>query len=218
MVKNKGLYCQKIEKFKHRKNHKEFFKLKLSLKNVKFKYNNVLQCNKLNKIIISDASTLILLEKIALLGKLAGNFEFIIPQEIYGEAVVKGKKIKSEDSYSIENKINSGVIKIREVKDRKKVNQIIDEFNLEKGETEAIVLFLQENADILAIDDHKAINVCKIYKIPFITALTFVITALDAKIIMNNEAKEMVRNLGIYGRYKGELIYKALNYVGAEKS
>ena len=168
----------------------------------------------MNKIIISDASTLILLEKIALLDKLAGNFEFIIPQEIYGEAVVKGKKIKSEDSYSIENKINSGVIKIREVKDRKKVNQIIDEFNLEKGETEAIVLFLQENADILAIDDHKAINVCKIYKIPFITALTFVITALDAKIIMNNEAKEMVRNLGIYGRYKDELIYKALNYIG----
>ena len=95
MVKNKGLYYQKIEKFK---------------------YNNVLQCNKLNKIIISDASTLILLEKIALLGKLAGNFEFIIPQEIYGEAVVKGKKIKSEDSYSIENKINSGVIKIKGVK------------------------------------------------------------------------------------------------------
>ena len=193
MVKNKDLYYQKIEKFK---------------------YNNVLQCNKLNKIIISDASTLILLEKIALLGKLAGNFEFIIPQEIYGEAVVKGKKIKSEDSYSIENKINSGVIKIKGVKDREKVNQIIDEFNLEKGETEAIVLFLQENADILAIDDHKAINVCKIYKIPFITALTFVITALDAKIIMNNEAKEMVRNLGIYGRYKDELIYKALNYIG----
>ena len=196
IIKNKDLYCQKIEKFK---------------------YNNVLQCNKLNKIIISDASTLILLEKIVLLDKLVEKFEFIISREIYGEAVIKGKKIKSEDSYSIENKINSGTIKIRKIKDRRKVNQIIDEFNLEKGETETIVLFLQENADILALDDHKAINVCKIYKIPFITALTFVITALDAKIIMKNEAKEMVRNLGIYGRYKDELIYKALNYIGEKK-
>lgn len=88
---------------------------------------------------------------------------------------------------------------------------------MEKGETEAIVLFLQENADILAIDDHKAINVCKIYQIPFITALTFVVAALDARIIMKDEAKEMVRNLGIYGRYKDELIYKALNYMGEKK-
>ena len=168
----------------------------------------------MSKIIISDASTLILLQKIILLDKLVKNFEFIISQEIYNEAVIKGKKIKSKDSYSIESKINSGIIKVKKVKDRKRVNQIIDEFSLEKGETEAIVLFLQENADILAIDDHKAINVCKIYKIPFITALTFVIAALDAKIIMKNEAKEMVRNLGIYGRYKDELVYKALNYAG----
>ena len=194
IIKNKDLYYQKIEKFK---------------------YNNVLQCNKLNKIIISDASTLILLQKIVLLDKLVKNFEFIISQEIYYEAVIKGKKIKSKDSYLIENKINRGIIKIKKIKDRKRVNQIINEFSLEKGETEAIVLFLQENADILAIDDHKAINVCKIYEIPFITALTFVITTFDAKIIMKNEAKEMVRNLGIYGRYKDELIYKALNYMGA---
>ena len=238
MIKNKDLRCQKIETFKQRKNQKGFFNLKLSLKNRlcrkcrypsdseifyralkngKFKYNNVLQCNKLDKIIISDASTLILLEKIALLDKLAGNFEFIIPQEVYNEAVAKGKEAKSEDAYSIENKINGGVIKVMKIKDRKKANQIIGEFNLEKGETESIVLFLQEKADILAIDDHKAINVCKIYKIPFITALTFVITVLDAKIIMKSEAREMVRNLGIYGRYKDELIYKALNYIGAEK-
>jgi len=171
----------------------------------------------LNRIIISDASTLILLQKIVLLDRLVKNFEFIISQEIYDEAVIKGKKIKSKDSYLIENKINRGIIKIKKIKDRKRVNQIISEFSLEKGETEAIVLFLQENADILAIDDHKAINVCKIYKIPFITALTFVITSLDAKIIIKNEAKEMVRNLGIYGRYKDELIYKALNYTGEKK-
>lgn len=171
----------------------------------------------MNKIIVSDASTLILLQKIILLDKLVKNFEFIISQEIYDEAVIKGEKIKSKDSYLIENKINSGMIKIKKIKDRKGVNQIINEFNLEKGETEAIVLFLQENADILAIDDHKAINVCKIYKIPFITALTFVIGALDAKIIMKNEAIEMVRSLGIYGRYKDELIYKSLTYMGEKK-
>ena len=183
-------------------------------KNEKFKYNNVLQCNKLNKIIISDASTLILLQKIILLDKLVKNFNFIIPQEVYNEAIIKGKKIKSKDSYLIENKINEDAIKVERIKNKKRFNQIIGEFGLAKGETEAIVLFLEKNGDLLAIDDHKSINVCKIYKIPFMTALTFVLNACDAKLIKKNEAEEMIKNLSIYGRYKDELINKAMNYIG----
>ena len=129
----------------------------------------------MSKVIISDASTLVLLQKVALLDKLIKNFDFIIPQEVYEEAVIKGKNIKSKDSYLIEDKINKKTIKVKEVKDKKRISKIIKEFGLGEGETEAIVLFLQENADFLATDDHKAINVCKIYRIPFMTALTFVI-------------------------------------------
>ena len=46
------------------------------------------------------------------------------------------------------------------------------------------------------------------------TALTFVITAFEIKLADKNEAKEMVHNLASYGRYKDELINKALNYLG----
>lgn len=171
----------------------------------------------MSKVIVSDASTLVLLQKVALLDKLIKNFEFIIPQEVYKEAVIKGKNIKSKDSYLIEDKINKNTIKVKEVKDKKRISEIIKEFGLGEGETEAIVLFLQENADFLATDDHKAINVCKIYRIPFMTALTFVIKAFEIKIINKSETKDMVKNLSIYGRYKDELTYKALNYLGDEK-
>lgn len=170
----------------------------------------------MDKVIISDASTLILLQKITLLDKLLKNFGFIIPNEVYNEAVIKGKKAKSEDSYSIENKINKNLIKVKQIKNKKKLSQIINEFGLGEGEAEAISLFLQENADVLATDDHKAINVCKIHGIPFMTALAFVIEGFGIKLIARNEAKEMIKDLSIYGRYKDELIYKALNIIGEE--
>ena len=171
----------------------------------------------MHKIVVSDASTLILLEKITLLDKLLKNFSFIISSEVYNEAIIKGKKVKSEDSYSIENKINKNLIQVKEIKNKKRLNEIIKEFGLGEGEAEAIILFLQENADFLATDDHKAINACKIHKIPFMTALAFVIECFDIKLIAGNEAKEMIRDLSIYGRYKDELIYKALNIIGEKK-
>ena len=167
-----------------------------------------------NKVIISDASTLILLQKITLLNSLLKKFSLIIPNEVYREVVIKGKMVKSEDAYSIENKINKGLIKIKKIKNKKRFGEIVNEFGLGEGEAEAIVLFLQENADMVATDDHKAINACKIHKIPFITALTFTIECFDIKLITKNEAHRMIKDLGIYGRYKNELIYKALETIG----
>ena len=183
----------------------------------RFKYYNVLQCNKLNKVIVSDASTLILLQKVFLLDTLVKNFDFVVSEEVYKEAVVEGKTKKFSDSYKIESKINKNLIKIKKIKDKKRVNKLINEFGIAEGESEAIVLFLQEKADVLAIDDHKSINVCKVYKIPFMTALTFVLDSHSRKIIGKNEAREMIKNLAIHGRYKDELIYKALNYLEVKK-
>lgn len=168
----------------------------------------------MDKIVVSDASTLVLLQKIVLLDRLVKNFNFIIPQEVYNEAVIKGKNIKSKDAYLIEDKTKNKTIRVKSIKDTKRFNQIINEFGLGEGETEAIVLFFQEKADTLATDDHKAINVCKIHQIPFMTALTFTLTAFEHKIINKNEANDMIRDLGIYGRYKDQLISKALSYLG----
>ena len=171
----------------------------------------------MNKIIVSDASTLILLQKISLLGNLAKNFEFIIPEEVYKEAVIKGKEKKFSDSYQIENKIKENLIKVKKIKDKNRINEIINEFGTAEGETEAIILFLELKADVLATDDHKSINVCKVYNIPFMTALTFVLNSRIGKFVTNNEAKKMIQNLSVYGRYKDELIYKALSYLEDKK-
>jgi len=165
-------------------------------------------------VIISDASSLVLLQKIGLLEILIKKFEVSIPAEVYKEAVVRGKEKKSSDAYLIEEKIRNNFIKIKSVKGSDKVTKVIEEFGLGGGEAEAIILFLEQKADVLATDDHKAINACKIFEIPFITALTFILNAFEDKLIEKNKAKKMIEELGIYGRYKDELIYKALKYLG----
>ena len=181
------------------------------------KYYNVLQCNKLAKVIVSDASTLILLQKIALLDILVENFEFIISGEVYKESVIKGKTKNFEDAYKIDNKINNHSIKIKKVKNKEKYKEIVDEFGIGDGEAESIVLFLQEKADILAIDDHKSLNVCKVYNIPFMTALTFVVDSCTRKVIGKEESKKMIKDLSMYGRYKAELVYRALGCLEDKK-
>lgn len=162
-------------------------------------------------IIISDASSLILLEKIRLLDLLIKKFDFIIPKEVYKEAVIKGIERKLANAYRIDKKIKEGIIKIRNVKDNKKREEIIENFRVGNGEGAAVALFLEQKADMLATDDRKAINVCKVYDIPFMTSLTFVLNAFNNKLIKKQNAKNMIRQLDIYGRYKDELIYSALN-------
>ena len=171
----------------------------------------------MSKIIVSDASTLILLQKISLLDKLVKNFEIIIPEEVYKETVLNGKEKKISDAYQIENKIKENLIKVKKIKNKDSVNKIMNEFGTAEGETESIILFLELKADIFATDDHKSINVCKAYKIPFMTALTFVVDGCIKKSIANNEAKKMIGELSMYGRYKDELIYKALSYLEDKK-
>lgn len=167
----------------------------------------------MDKIIISDASTLILLQKIALLDKLLKNMRFIIPSEVYREAVTKGKAKRFSDSYLIEERIKTRKIVVTELKNNNTVTSIRKEFGLGEGEAQAIALFLQEKADVLAVDDHKAINVCKIYGIPFMTALTFVVFANDRKLVNKAVAKEMMNNLSVFGRYKDELIHDAYKLI-----
>lgn len=163
--------------------------------------------------IVCDSSTLILLEKIKLLGMVLRNNEVIIPRGVYKEAVSKGKKGKHPDSYEIERKINKGMIKVVEIKDKREFKEIRKNFNLAKGETEAIILLHEVKGDVVALDDLKAMKYCVYNKIPFITTINLLLDSFDKRLISKQKAKEMIKNLGIFGRYRNEIIFYALDYL-----
>lgn len=165
------------------------------------------------KIIISDSSTLILLQKIDLLHFLLKNHELFIPNEVYKETVEKGKERLHEDAFFIEEQISKKKIFKIEVKNKVLINKLILDYNIHKGEAEAIALFLEIKADILAVDDHKAITLCRIMKIPFMTAISFILYLFKNKILSKKESQDYIALLQEYGRYRDMIIIEALKEV-----
>ncbi|MBI2672308.1 hypothetical protein HYX16_05220 [Candidatus Woesearchaeota archaeon] len=163
---------------------------------------------------IADSSSIILLEKTKLLGKLVKKFNIIISKEVEREAIEKGKEKKYPDAYHIEEKIRNNLINVKEVKDQNKVNIIMKDFNIEKGESESIVLFSQEKANLLLTDDKLAFNACKSIDIPATGALALITESYNKKIINKEEAINMIKILAKEGRYKNQLIFQALQDIG----
>jgi predicted nucleic acid-binding protein len=159
------------------------------------------------KIVINDSSNLILISKIEVLELLLEIFnEILIPQAVYKEAVEDGKKLKKLDAILIEKKIDDGKIKIKEIKDVLKKKEIIEKFNIHDGEAEAIVLYLEENADVLGTDDYRSIKTCKILNINYFTTLSFLYLCFERNKLSKQIILLKFDTLGRLGWYKKDLI------------
>lgn len=165
-------------------------------------------------LVIADASSLILLEKIALLNVLLSHdVGFMIPLEVQKEAVETGKMKKYPDAFKLEEKISQGRIAVKEAKDKNHVKNLMTSFKIEAGEAEAISLFQQEKADLLATDDRFAINACHALNIPISGSAAFVTNSFDQGLINKDQGIQMLETLSKEGRYNGDIIFKALRKI-----
>ena len=165
-------------------------------------------------IVVLDASSLILLEKTGLLEKLAKRTTMRIPKEVEREATAKGTQKSVPDAFRIKGKIEQELIKVESIKNLQASRFFQDAFNIGKGESEAITLFKEIHADILATDDRLAINACKALHIPFATSIAFVIESYETGKVTKDEASQMIQILADQGRYKAEIIFNALKKIG----
>lgn len=169
-------------------------------------------------IIVSDATAIILLEKIELLGRLLKDFKILIPKDVEREAIIFGKERNYPDAFRLEEKVKNKMIHAVEVKDYRFVDKVMKDFNIAKGESEAICLFNQEKAQLLATDDKLAIKACKSLGIPISGTCAFVTQAFDNRVIQESEATNMIKTLAKEGRYKPEIIFNALNHISGDKN
>jgi predicted nucleic acid-binding protein len=158
--------------------------------------------------IIFDSSTLILIARIDLLGPFLANVEspIAIPMAVMKESC--GVK-KTLDALIIQRALDKSQIQVLAVKHDKLVAKLRGDFNMGRGEAEAIALAVRGKAQLLGIDDKNGINASKLLGIPFTTAMGILVRSREKGILDYGEALAKLKAFAEYGRYKPEIVEDA---------
>jgi len=169
-------------------------------------------------IIICDSSLLILLSKLEMLDLLIEAFEnVIIPQAVFSESVTLGKILKKMDAFLIEKQIKDRKINLKQIRDIAERENLIKNFNIHDGEAEAIVLYIEEKADLLGTDDYRTLKVCKILEIKYFTTPLFIIRCFFNKMLSKDSTMLKFENLKEIGWYKENIIIDFMNKIEKEE-
>jgi len=154
---------------------------------------------------VSDASPLILLAKCELLEMfLDGLVEtLMIPPHVQVECC--GSK-DTFDAQLIGRLISEKRIIVRRVGNRTLATRIRREFNLGRGEAEAIALAQSMGSQLVIMEDRNGVNACKVLKLPFTGVLGILLRMHEKKSITAEESLQKLDVLRKYGRYKPEIV------------
>ncbi len=136
-------------------------------------------------IVISDTTPIISLMKadcLELLQKLYGKV--LIPEAVYRE-------LTENPSYAQEAKIIKTIefLSVEEVENIKSVNVLRSVTGLDAGESEALIMYDEQKADLLLIDEHKGRSVAKQLNVRHIGTAGILMLAYDKGLIQQEEVK-----------------------------
>jgi len=103
-------------------------------------------------IVVKDSMVVIHLAKTTLLEKSCSYFKKVVISEMVCREILTGEEKSYPDVVIIKGLIKKGKIIVRKVKNKKLIRRV-NEFNIQRGEAEAVALYWQEKADYLATDD-----------------------------------------------------------------
>lgn len=158
-------------------------------------------------IVISDASMLILVSKLDILDTMLETFgSIIIPEGVRVEVVDRGKEGKKMDALLVEKRIGDGKIIVKRITKDDGKNKLMDDFNIHSGEAEAILLYIEENADLLGTDDYQTLKTCKVLNIRYFTTPIFLLQSHTNRKIEKAFTLRKIDRLAKIGWYKDEII------------
>lgn len=154
---------------------------------------------------IIDTDSLIKLTKSGIIKEACRHFKFVITEEVYDEAVTKGKIALHKDAFEIEELIDKNLIKIR----GKKEEETLETVNLGKGETSTFALYKKAKG-IIVTDDNTFINFLKNNKTEFMVPADFLVLMRNLKKINSTKALSHLENIKPYIKTKVYLSIKKI--------
>jgi len=157
--------------------------------------------------IVSNATPLIYLAKtdnLNLLKAIAN--QVYIPEAVFQEVVIEGKRLGEKDAYRVEKCINQGWLRVKEVK-----NFLSFDFPLHYGELEVISLAGQEGIKKVLIDDAKARSVADLAGLKPVGTLWVILQAVKNRMIDFDEFLSTLESIIHSGFYlKNEVYIKVI--------
>lgn len=155
--------------------------------------------------LVFDSATLILVAKAELLDLFLADISLPVAIPLAVERECCGGK-KTLDGLIIRKALDESRIRCVSMKNRRFVSKLEQDFNLGKGEAEAIAFALNEKAKLLAIDDKNGINACKLLGVPFTTALSILVRSREKGLLDHAGALQRLTLLAKFGRYKQTIL------------
>jgi len=158
-----------------------------------------------------DSSTMILLAKTETLDSFISNFgrRALIPGKVKAEVITAGEI----ETPVIRKLIESGKIEVVKAKNVGHIKKLMEDFNIGRGEAEALSLAIQENINLIATDDRNAIRACKMLGLNFITAIAILIRMFQKGLLDQDEALSKLEKLQSLGRYHRAIIEDATKQI-----
>jgi len=153
--------------------------------------------------IVSNATPLIYLAKTDKLNLLKAIADQVyIPNAVFQEVVIEGKRIGEKDAYRVEKCINQGWLNIQ------KVNNLLSfDFSVHFGELEVISLAVQEGIKKVLIDDAKARSVADLAGLQPVGTLWVILQAVKNRMMDFDEFLSTLEDIIHSGFYLKDEVY-----------
>mgnify|MGYP001559168069 CR=1 FL=1 len=157
--------------------------------------------------IIKDTMVVIHLAKITMLEKSCGYFkDTAIPEAVRNE-ILFGKEKGYADVKVILDLIEAKKIIVKNVRNKGLIKKA-EEFNMQRGEAEAVALYWQEKADYLATDDDNVRKKGTLLDIKVIGTPAIVLKLYKEKLIEREKFEESLSELRRIGWFSDTVIDK----------
>lgn len=156
-------------------------------------------------VFVLDADGLIKLAKASVIEELTKYRKCVITQEVFDEAVKKGKEGFYEDAYVIEDLIKRKLLTV-------KGTETAGIADLGKGEESSLKIYKKGKYAAIITDDRKFLKVLEEQNVPFIMPSDVIVTLSKRRKINARKASEALEKLKplirkeVYEKAKGEII------------